>query len=177
VVVDEAYQSTYSSVVCALSSTEVQTVFDDDGEEVEQKIDTSIDQVVLIGDPEQIGPVVLDRDNPLLSDGPFNVTDPAPNVFSMFPDTVRLSLPSSYRLGADTTSVVKKFYDFDFDSRRPDMSIDGLEEVNNRKSTRLNSSHVSISYAVFCLKKKKTMKGARDAAQKMKTATVTIREL
>src|SRR5207249_6117764 len=25
----------------------------------------------------------------------------------------------------------------------------------NRKSTRLNSSHVSISYAVFCLKKKK----------------------
>src|SRR5436309_11901064 len=32
-------------------------------------------------------------------------------------------------------------------SRRPD-----------RKSTRLNSSHVKISYAVFCLKKKKTKK-------------------
>src|SRR5699024_11796069 len=28
-------------------------------------------------------------------------------------------------------------------------------EVADRKSTRLNSSHVSISYAVFCLKKKK----------------------
>src|SRR5207249_9188492 len=27
----------------------------------------------------------------------------------------------------------------------------------DRKSTRLNSSHVSISYAVFCLKKKKIM--------------------
>src|SRR5438067_7436588 len=26
----------------------------------------------------------------------------------------------------------------------------------DRKSTRLNSNHVSISYAVFCLKKKKT---------------------
>src|SRR3712207_8394534 len=26
----------------------------------------------------------------------------------------------------------------------------------DRKSTRLNSSHVNISYAVFCLKKKKT---------------------
>src|SRR5438067_13097759 len=26
---------------------------------------------------------------------------------------------------------------------------------SDRKSTRLNSSHVSISYAVFCLKKKK----------------------
>src|SRR5699024_11893972 len=29
-------------------------------------------------------------------------------------------------------------------------------EVDDRKSTRLNSSHVSISYAVFCLKKKNT---------------------
>src|SRR5690606_42017384 len=28
-------------------------------------------------------------------------------------------------------------------------------EVQDRKSTRLNSSHVKISYAVFCLKKKK----------------------
>src|SRR5437868_6780297 len=28
-------------------------------------------------------------------------------------------------------------------------------EQRDRKSTRLNSSHVSISYAVFCLKKKK----------------------
>src|SRR5690606_40481717 len=27
--------------------------------------------------------------------------------------------------------------------------------VHNRKSTRLNSSHVKISYAVFCLKKKR----------------------
>src|SRR5690625_6272228 len=27
----------------------------------------------------------------------------------------------------------------------------------DRKSTRLNSSHVAISYAVFCLKKKKTL--------------------
>ena len=28
--------------------------------------------------------------------------------------------------------------------------------TGNRKSTRLNSSHITISYAVFCLKKKKT---------------------
>src|SRR5690242_21322402 len=32
----------------------------------------------------------------------------------------------------------------------------GLDaRVQDRKSTRLNSSHMSISYAVFCLKKKK----------------------
>src|SRR5439155_15086320 len=30
----------------------------------------------------------------------------------------------------------------------------GLRGVEDRKSTRLNSSHVAISYAVFCLKKK-----------------------
>src|SRR3989442_11248441 len=30
----------------------------------------------------------------------------------------------------------------------------GIEEKVDRKSTRLNSSHVRISYAVFCLKKK-----------------------
>src|SRR5690348_18209268 len=30
-----------------------------------------------------------------------------------------------------------------------------VEQQRDRKSTRLNSSHPSISYAVFCLKKKK----------------------
>src|SRR5437870_7674614 len=34
----------------------------------------------------------------------------------------------------------------------------------DRKSTRLNSSHVAISYAVFCLKKKKNHKSAPTAA-------------
>src|SRR5688572_33409726 len=32
---------------------------------------------------------------------------------------------------------------------------DRLQVVRDRKSTRLNSSHSQISYAVFCLKKKK----------------------
>src|SRR3712207_8852192 len=31
----------------------------------------------------------------------------------------------------------------------------GRPRVEDRKSTRLNSSHANISYAVFCLKKKK----------------------
>src|SRR3712207_7393545 len=37
------------------------------------------------------------------------------------------------------------------DSRTP-------AELIDRKSTRLNSSHANISYAVFCLKKKKNIK-------------------
>src|SRR5690554_7450049 len=34
-------------------------------------------------------------------------------------------------------------------------ALDALQKTQDRKSTRLNSSHVRISYAVFCLKKKK----------------------
>src|SRR5947199_5006395 len=34
-------------------------------------------------------------------------------------------------------------------------SFRGQEKDRDRKSTRLNSSHLGISYAVFCLKKKK----------------------
>src|SRR3712207_7140787 len=41
---------------------------------------------------------------------------------------------------------------FDDGGRRPGVL---LGEGQDRKSTRLNSSHANISYAVFCLKKKK----------------------
>src|SRR4051812_49945475 len=34
-------------------------------------------------------------------------------------------------------------------------TVNDLADLLDRKSTRLNSSHMSISYAVFCLKKKK----------------------
>src|SRR4051794_41614651 len=37
-----------------------------------------------------------------------------------------------------------------------------LELAQDRKSTRLNSSHMSISYAVFCLKKKNVTDEDRD---------------
>src|SRR6266571_8406791 len=41
-------------------------------------------------------------------------------------------------------------------ARRPESSASA--RAGDRKSTRLNSSHMSISYAVFCLKKKKNIK-------------------
>src|SRR3712207_8912157 len=51
------------------------------------------------------------------------------------------------------------------DERRPEQSAPGHETsprrataVRDRKSTRLNSSHANISYAVFCLKKKTNYK-------------------
>src|SRR5689334_23410708 len=45
--------------------------------------------------------------------------------------------------------------------------------LRDRKSTRLNSSHSSISYAVFCLKKKKKKK--KKKKYKKKTNKHTIR--
>src|SRR4051812_28884371 len=41
------------------------------------------------------------------------------------------------------------------------MSVDPQRALEDRKSTRLNSSHMSISYAVFCLKKKKKQEAHR----------------
>src|SRR5438477_7848878 len=45
----------------------------------------------------------------------------------------------------------------------------GLLRGRDRKSTRLNSSHMSISYAVFCLKKKKKKQHTKDSARKYPT--------
>src|SRR5437660_8805875 len=47
--------------------------------------------------------------------------------------------------------------------------IDGSRTLRtDRKSTRLNSSHVAISYAVFCLKKKKYSHKRRSTPQPRK---------
>src|SRR5690554_7060319 len=53
---------------------------------------------------------------------------------------------------------IKMGLSLSFDDARPsqiDKGIPLFDKYKDRKSTRLNSSHVRISYAVFCLKKKK----------------------
>src|SRR5690625_5628444 len=50
-------------------------------------------------------------------------------------------------------------------SRLKRMSDVGLLTRQDRKSTRLNSSHVASSYAVFCLKKKKRVRTSGCAAE------------
>src|SRR3712207_7096856 len=42
-----------------------------------------------------------------------------------------------------------------FDQNSGELGAGMKQIVRDRKSTRLNSSHANISYAVFCLKKKK----------------------
>src|SRR2546422_4201656 len=57
---------------------------------------------------------------------------------------------------------------------------DNLQPVNferDRKSTRLNSSHGYISYAVFCLKKKKTLHSSTDVDVKGEAPLLTQRRL
>src|SRR5690554_7742550 len=51
------------------------------------------------------------------------------------------------------------------------------EPIQDRKSTRLNSSHVRISYAVFCLKKKKKKKNNKKSKNIQKKQTnITIKK-
>src|SRR3712207_3247444 len=47
----------------------------------------------------------------------------------------------------------------------PEIDYDAIDQVRglDRKSTRLNSSHANISYAVFCLKKKKRVMRSKNA--------------
>src|SRR5690348_17597246 len=70
-------------------------------------------------------------------------------------------MPSGYK---DDLTVYKKQMAYVFDKSgnfldvlRDAPLLAGFKETisSDRKSTRLNSSHPSISYAVFCLKKKK----------------------
>src|SRR5205814_9242775 len=44
--------------------------------------------------------------------------------------------------------------EFDRTFRLGTTSVEAADDKGDRKSTRLNSSHLGISYAVFCLKKK-----------------------
>src|SRR2546427_4052297 len=59
------------------------------------------------------------------------------------------ALPISFRVVLDRAASTIQF-------QYPNIGTNGLD--TDRKSTRLNSSHSQISYAVFCLKKKKIVR-------------------
>src|SRR2546430_10788713 len=54
------------------------------------------------------------------------------------------------------------------DAGRPNEEGSDLKRRIDRKSTRLNSSHSQISYAVFCLKKKKIERSALRSANSVR---------
>src|SRR2546430_6232987 len=51
------------------------------------------------------------------------------------------------------------------DAQCRDQNDPRLQGQGDRKSTRLNSSHSQISYAVFCLKKKTGSRNAKNASE------------
>src|SRR5690606_40481057 len=73
---------------------------------------------------------------------------------------MRSSAKSSRFLRTSTSAAsmsvpqVKLMMTIEVPCREVDCTVSTLS-TEDRKSTRLNSSHVKISYAVFCLKKKK----------------------
>src|SRR5699024_12449333 len=66
--------------------------------------------------------------------------------------------PSSGSKVTHENIPIEKAFVFDFFILSRSSLNDEKIKYKDRKSTRLNSSHVSISYAVFCLKKKKKKK-------------------
>src|SRR5690625_6693498 len=63
----------------------------------------------------------------------------------------------NFNLVAKATEIIQKEGPFDVIHAHDWLEAYAAKTLKNadRKSTRLNSSHVAISYAVFCLKKKK----------------------
>src|SRR5699024_12849967 len=78
-----------------------------------------------------------------------------------FPTRRSSDLYRSHKRGVSSMSKEERkapklrFKGFSDDWEQRNISKIAIVNPKDRKSTRLNSSHVSISYAVFCLKKKK----------------------
>src|SRR5207253_4750841 len=81
----------------------------------------------------------------------FFFTDPAPT--EIYTLSLHDALPISRRSRENSAKAPHR----KTSRRRPGLQSQRPDH-RDRKSTRLNSSHVAISYAVFCLKKKKKKK-------------------
>src|SRR5256885_7381682 len=68
---------------------------------------------------------------------------------------VALGLAGTWALAAGSALAERADRDKPINIEANSMISDEAKKVSDRKSTRLNSSHLVISYAVFCLKKKK----------------------
>src|SRR5437762_6805401 len=62
----------------------------------------------------------------------------------------------------------------EWNCRKRDLQFHPERRSRDRKSTRLNSSHRCISYAVFCLKKKKKQKKKQKKKKIKKTKYINV---
>src|SRR2546426_1473406 len=77
------------------------------------------------------------------SPGPFGVSLPIETAWTELHVLSRQVAP----LQEDVEELLRRYHEWE--------SLRSSSTSSDRKSTRLNSSHLVISYAVFCLKKKK----------------------
>src|SRR5690349_22133462 len=75
---------------------------------------------------------------------------------TLFPYTTLFRSRKQFGASFDGSLAYTYIRAYDVQSLTSDRAVG--REALDRKSTRLNSSHVEISYAVFCLKKKKKKK-------------------
>src|SRR5204862_2042441 len=73
------------------------------------------------------------------------------------------------QFAAKSALILKRLCDFEF-SEGHFFSDRVQQERRDRKSTRLNSSHVEISYAVFCLKKKTSRRSRKMVLSELKSS-------
>lgn len=109
-IVDEAYQATFADVSAAADNA---------------------DQILMVGDPGQIGPVVT------ADVSAFRGKDQAPHmrapeVFVQKTGAVVHRLDTTYRLGQETVDAIAPLYNFPFTSSRPDRYL--TDEHGNRVS-------------------------------------------
>src|SRR5947209_8849675 len=83
---------------------------------------------------------------------------------TLFPYTTLFRSPRAQALCPIPPGGEKRLEDAGQVFRWDAAAIIGNTKLQDRKSTRLNSSHANISYAVFCLKKKKNTKTTVDPA-------------
>src|SRR3712207_7539491 len=76
---------------------------------------------------------------------------------TLFPYTTLFRSQTSVNVDGNGTTIIEMTKEENGvrTIERIEKRVEAGEVVEDRKSTRLNSSHANISYAVFCLKKKK----------------------
>src|SRR5262245_63747269 len=87
-------------------------------------------------------------------DASLPINDPNEQVNRQVLTATRMTLrPAAQIVSAIPGPVHDRLRDFNSNLKEPRIFVNNVD----RKSTRLNSSHLGISYAVFCLKQKTTM--------------------
>src|SRR5256886_8826139 len=93
----------------------------------------------------------------------------SPIVFLGGPDKAQVAILDEVQQGKAATLILLGDVDHQSEIGDDEKALGFLIACLDRKSTRLNSSHSQISYAVFCLKKKKIRRFCRDGRTSMLT--------